>query len=83
MHNDNTYGVQLADEVRTVRAPRRELEVVKPAKRDRVVILRGDNKGMCGQLIGIDNEDGIVKMGGPGGESDIKIIDLDSCAATG
>ena len=82
VNSDGTYEVMLSDEVKKVSATRGDLEVVRPAKRDRVIILRGDNKGSVGQLIGIDNEDGIVKMGGPGGESDIKIIDLDSCAAT-
>ena len=46
--------MQLIDEVQNVHASRDELEIVRPQKRDRVVILRGDNKGQCGQVMNID-----------------------------
>eukprot|EP00967_Tisochrysis_lutea_P016089 scaffold18145_cov35-Tisochrysis_lutea.AAC.4 len=47
---DGEYEVSLVDEVRTVRATGAQLEVVRPSKRDSVIILRGDNKGLSGQV---------------------------------
>ena len=56
---------------------REEIEVVRPAKKDRLVIIKGELRGHTGTLIGIDGTDGIVKMTT---NSDIKILDLKSCA---
>ena len=41
-----------------------------------MLIVRGEHKGTRGVLIGIDGQDGIVKMQ----NSDIKILDLDLVA---
>ena len=71
-----TYMVALSDGG-TVSASRDEIEVVRPAKKDKLIILKGDLAGSTGTLIGIDGADGIVKMVS---NSDIKILDLDFCA---
>ena len=72
-----TYMVTLSDGGGTVSASRDELDVVRPAKKDKLIILKGDLAGSTGTLIGIDGADGIVKMVS---NSDIKILDLDFCA---
>ena len=72
-----TYMIALNDGGGTVSISRDELEVVRPAKKDRLIILKGDLAGSTGILIGIDGADGIVKMFS---NSDIKILDLDFCA---
>ena len=51
--------------------------MVPPAKKDKLIILKGELAGQSGTLIGIDGTDGIVKLAG---NSDIKILDLESCA---
>ena len=50
------------------------------AKKDKLIILRGDLAGSTGTLIGIDAADGIVKMAA---NSDLKILDLEFCAKLG
>jgi len=74
------YVVQMADNGESLTLTRDELEVVRPAKKDKLIILRGDLAGQTGTLIGIDSADGIVKMAA---NSDIKILDLDFCAKLG
>jgi len=56
---------------------RAEIEVVRPAKREKLLIIDGEWRGSKGTLIGIDGADGIVKMAE---NSDIKILYLDACA---
>ena len=48
----------------------------EPAKGDRVKLIRGNLSGSIGLLIGIDQQDGIVKME----NGDIRIIPMDHCA---
>lgn len=55
----------------------KEIEVVRPSRRDKVLIIKGEWKGSTGTLIGIDDTDGIVRMDE---NSDIKIILLNACA---
>ena len=59
---------------------REDVEIVRPAKKDKLIILKGDLAGSTGTLIGIDGSDGIVKMAA---NSDIKILDLELCAKMG
>lgn len=58
-------------------APTGRLEVVRPSKRERLLIITGEWRGATGTLIGIDGADGIVKMSE---NSDIKILALEECA---
>lgn len=53
------------------------VEPVKPAKKDKIVIIEGELTGEVGTLIGIDAPDGIVKMSAT---SDTKILHLKVCA---
>ena len=73
-----TYVVDVDGSTTVVR--REELEIVRPAKKDKLIILAGDLAGHTGSLIGIDGADGIVKMAA---NSDIKILDLERCAKLG
>jgi transcription elongation factor SPT5 len=50
---------------------------VVPGKGHAVIIVMGEQKGQTGTLIGIDNEDGIVKMDS---NLDIKILDREHLA---
>jgi len=72
-----SYGVEVDPSEALVKVRREEIEVVRPAKKDRLVIVKGELQGHTGTLIGIDGTDGIVKMTT---NSDIKILDLKSCA---
>jgi len=74
MQSAGNYEVMLDSRVERVTVARGEVEVVKPSKKDKVVIIRGENRGCSGVLIGIDGQDGIVKMIQDG--SDIKILSL-------
>ena len=56
---------------------REELEIVRPSKKDKLIIIKGELMGNTGTLIGIDGTDGIVKMAA---NADIKILDLEICA---
>ena len=53
------------------------MERVAPGKKDPVKVVTGQLAGETGTLIGIDGEDGIVKMDA---NTDIKILDLESLA---
>jgi transcription elongation factor SPT5 len=57
----------------TISVPFEFLEPVKPTKKDRIKITRGELRGHTGSLIGIDGADGIVKMDT---NLDIKILHL-------
>ncbi len=48
-----------------------DLVPVRPEKKDKVKILSGEFSGQVGALIGIDQQDGIVKLSG---SSDFKIL---------
>jgi len=69
------YSIDVGGDV--VSASRDDLEIIRPTKKDRLIILKGELAGLTGTLIGIDGVDGIVKMAA---NSDIKILDLESCA---
>merc|ERR1712216_609965 len=60
------YDVLLSDVGQTVRVPHADVEVEKPGKKERLVIISGEHKGSMGILIGIDGLDGIVKMAANG-----------------
>ena len=70
------YAIKLEDGSE-VSATRDELEVIRPAKKDKLIIIKGELAGQVGTLIGIDGADGIVKMAA---NADIKILDLEICA---
>jgi len=72
-HNDGTYTVMLHDSVERVTVAESELSLVRPNKKDKIVIVRGENRGTLGTLIGIDGQDGIVKITS---NSDIRILSL-------
>jgi transcription elongation factor SPT5 len=72
-----SYGIEVEPGEPLIKVRREEIEVVRPAKKDRLVIIKGELRGHTGTLIGIDGTDGIVKMTT---NSDIKILDLKSCA---
>ena len=50
--NTGSYEVMLDARIETVTVSHREVDVVKPSKKDKVVILRGENRGSSGVLIG-------------------------------
>jgi transcription elongation factor SPT5 len=56
------------------------LEPVRPTKKDRVKVMSGEYKGREGELIGVDGQDGIVKMisndPAKAGGTEFKILDL-------
>ena len=53
------------------------LRPVVPKKKDKVKIVSGEFKGLIGELINIDNDDGIVQMV----DLDIKIIEMKDLAS--
>jgi hypothetical protein len=67
-----TVKMEDSDEVRTLSAS--AVRPVVPQRNDAVMIIDADKKGLKGTLIGIDHEDGIVKIGSGG--SDILIKNL-------
>ena len=72
-----SYGIEVEPGEPLIKVRREEIEVVRPAKKDRLVIIKGELRGHTGTLIGVDGTDGIVKMTT---NSEIKILDLKSCA---
>ena len=60
--DERGYSLMPDDETKAVRAGHGEVEVVPPAKRDKLMIISGEHKGQQGTLIGIDGDDGIVKL---------------------
>ena len=39
-----------------------ELELAKPQKKDKIIVVEGTDRGLGAELIGVDNEDGVIKM---------------------
>lgn len=73
---DGGYKVQLAsatDAVDFVTAQLADLDLIAPRKGDNIKIVSGEFRGLTGKLIGIDGNDGIVKLDG---NMDIKILDM-------
>jgi len=70
---ENTVLVDVAGE--EVHVPVADVQRVAPGKKDQIKVVKGQQAGETGVLIGIDGEDGIVKMDT---NSDIKILDLES-----
>jgi len=58
-----------------VQIPVADVQRMAPGKKDEIKVVSGQQAGETGKLIGIDGEDGIVKMDT---NSDIKILDLES-----
>lgn len=54
----------LPAEDRVVTVPGELLEPVVPARRDRVKIILGEDRESTGQLLSIDNLEGVVKLDG-------------------
>ncbi|KAG2661873.1 hypothetical protein PVAP13_1KG111593 [Panicum virgatum] len=50
-----------------------ELEVVRPKKNEKLMIMNGSMRGVTGKLIGVDGSDGIVRVEG---SLDVKIVDM-------
>ena len=73
---DGGYIVQYVDDPKVTRG-HDDMELVRPVKNDKVVIVKGDQKNAIGTLIGIDGTDGIIKFHS---NSDIKILDFNLCA---
>ena len=74
---DGGYMVQYVDDPKVTRVGHADVELVRPVKKDKVVIVKGDQKNAIGTLIGIDGTDGIIKFHS---NSDIKILDFNLCA---
>lgn len=76
---DGSYRVALGssgdEEVVTVLQG--ELEPVRPKKSDKIKITSGGHRGLTGKLIGIDGNDGIVKLNDT---LDVKILEMSSLA---
>ena len=45
-----------------VLAAEAELELAKPQKKDKIIVVEGTDRGLGAELIGVDNEDGVIKM---------------------
>lgn len=52
----------LLDDGEEVIVPQNDLVQVRPKKSDRIKITSGGQRGFTGKLIGIDGNDGIVKL---------------------
>ena len=50
-----------------------ELEVVRPKKNEKLMIINGSMRGVTGKLIGVDGSVGIVRVEG---SLDVKIVDM-------
>jgi len=76
---DGSYRVALGssgdDEVVTVLQG--ELEPVRPKKSDKIKITSGGQRGLTGKLIGIDGNDGIVKLDD---NFEVKILEMTGLA---
>lgn len=69
--------VWLYEEKREFECQAYQMKPVVPMKQDKVVIITGNRRGNLGQLINIDNDDGIVKAAK---SSELRILKLDSLA---
>lgn len=65
-------AVWLPLEDRVVSVPAHQLEPVVPHAGDRVKVIAGEDRDAVGQLISIENQEGVVKFG----QDDIKIMQL-------
>jgi len=73
--NDDTVNVTVYDTKEKVSLPTSAIEVVTPAKKDRIKFISGDDKDDTGMLINIDGPDGIIKMDQQP-EQSLKILQL-------
>ena len=71
------YELMMFDRATPVTVRAAEVAPAKPAKKDKLIVFEGELAGQMGTLIGIDGEDGIVKMMET---NDIKILHLKVCA---
>lgn len=55
-------NVYIADEGRTVTIPNNNIEPVLPSRSDKVKVILGEDREATGELISIDDKDGIVRM---------------------
>ena len=69
--------VWLYEEEREFECQSYQMKPVVPKKQDKVVIITGNRRGNYGQLINIDNDDGIVKADK---SLELRILKLDSLA---
>ena len=76
---DGSYRVALgsAGDEEVVTVLQGELEVVRPKKSDKIKITSGGQRGLTGKLIGIDGNDGIVKLDDT---YEVKILEMSSLA---
>ncbi|CAO3600218.1 unnamed protein product [Absidia cylindrospora] len=67
-HGSRTCSIQVYDTNDRVDKVRFDaMEPVRPSKKDNVKIVLGDHRGELGSLIGVDSQDGIVRIKGGGG----------------
>ena len=71
------YELMMFDRPTRVTVRAAEVAPAKPAKKDKLIVFEGELAGQMGTLIGIDGDDGIVKMSAT---NDIKILHLKVCA---
>ncbi|ORX61614.1 transcription elongation factor Spt5 [Hesseltinella vesiculosa] len=62
-----TCTVMMYDDRQRLDVPFGSMEPVRPAKKDSVKIFQGEKRGQLGSLIGVDAQDGIVRVQGGGG----------------
>ncbi|KAI8068046.1 hypothetical protein BC940DRAFT_256470 [Gongronella butleri] len=65
--SSRTCTVLLNDDQRRVDVRYNGIEPVRPIKKDNVKIIQGEYRGQLGSLIGVDSQDGIVRIQGGGG----------------
>lgn len=58
--------------------PSKEVSIVQPQRKQRVILLQTENRGKVGELASIDKGDGIVKLEGTSG--DITLVAMDTIA---
>eukprot|EP01119_Soliformovum_irregulare_P001937 TRINITY_DN1184_c0_g1_i1.p1 TRINITY_DN1184_c0_g1~~TRINITY_DN1184_c0_g1_i1.p1 ORF type:complete len:997 (-),score=365.73 TRINITY_DN1184_c0_g1_i1:156-3146(-) len=71
----DTCRVELKESGDYISVPKDAVDPVHPTNKCQIKIIRGDMKGTLASLVGVDGEDGIVKI-----EFDITILDLHNLA---
>ncbi|CAF1536899.1 unnamed protein product [Adineta ricciae] len=56
--------------------PLHYMEPVTPKENDKIYVIGGDSKGASGDLLSVDNQDGVVKLHGNVSDDDISLINL-------
>lgn len=65
-HNGRTCTVRMNEGGAQEQIPFTKMEPVRPSKKDPVKVLLGQHRGGIGALIGVDGQDGILRLRGQG-----------------